>query len=1175
MPPTADDGPDGSSIKPVSSLLARFENMNQSTAAQPQASSQPISPAPKPVRLRTFKLPQDSSSSSAPQTPTKAAVPDSLAADRPSRPSALQEHGVPAQPTPTKPVPASKPQNLAMAQPPPALLVQPPQSPPKGRASAVASGGQSPFLDPVSVVGPDIPCGSLNSIGTPNRPLTPLSPRAAPKSPHLSSQPPSPPPPRRSVESRRDGKQPPPPPAPRVDRSATRSIPPGFPEARGGNPSIKAGISQETSPFGSPPGSPLVDEPRPILPARPRPHLQPDAFVASKTDPLGFEAPHAHHSLAANRVGLEPGINGHGGRNSPQRTRDNRDQPPKPKITEPYQQRASQQKTPGIAEMPPAKPLRPTKSGTHQPEILPASAPAGRRPDPDPEMTARHPPAPSNRQLAGAPSGRQSPERSYRDNQGILSPIPTTSKTSFTTSTVEPVAPKSKPPSQISTYPDGSSANRRPPHFKQGCSEIQTKYDTRTLDVCGELVCTTGVLTRVWNILDGEQLLSLAHTEGVRATAVAFKPGKDVDSEGAMLWIGTNIGEIMEVEIATQRILRSKGGVHTRCEVIRIYRHYNELWTLDDGGTLHVWGPDSDGVPNLAGQPHQSHKLPRGLTFSMVAGDELWHVVGKAIRVFSPSGGGAQPFQVLIRPLTAEGAGEVSAGTQMKTHPGQIFFGHVDGKISVFSTVDYSCLTIFNVSSWKINALAGVGMYMWAAYNTGKVCVYDIGENPWTVKKEWQAHDQPILKMKADPASSYRLDRVQVLSLGADNKVKVWDGLLQDDWLEEEIKSKDTSYCLFDELEATIMTWNAGASTPHSLRYSDEDASFFRDLVQSSGLPDIFVFGFQELVDLEDKTATAKRFLKSSKKKEGSEQERMSHQYRDWRDFLMKTLDEFTPADDLYHLLHSAPLVGLFTCIFVKSSLRDRIGNLSHAEVKRGMGGLHGNKGAIVIRFQVDDTSLCFFNCHLAAGQSQSNSRHNDVAAILDTNMFPAERNPDVRIDTYTGGGDGSMILDHELCIMNGDLNYRIDTMSRDTVVKAVKQGNLSKLLERDQLLVARRRNPAFRLRAFDELPITFAPTYKYDVGTDNYDTSEKRRSPAWCDRLLFRGRGRIQQLDYKRHEVRVSDHRPVTGSFRLWVKKINPRERADAWVESQQAFEELRQEETADEKCVRFRKRT
>ena len=218
------------------------------------------------------------------------------------------------------------------------------------------------------------------------------------------------------------------------------------------------------------------------------------------------------------------------------------------------------------------------------------------------------------------------------------------------------------------------------------------------------------------------------------------------------------------------------------------------------------------------------------------------------------------------------------------------------------------------------------------------------------------------------------------------------------------------------------------------------------------------------------------------------------------------------------------------------------------------------------MRFLVDDTSLCFINCHLAAGQAHANQRHNDVAAVLEASIFPAEKSATARLDTFVGGGDGTMILDHELCIMNGDLNYRIDTMSRDTVVTAVKGGMLQKLLERDQLLVAKRRNPAFKLRSFDEMPITFAPTYKYDVGTDNYDSSEKRRSPAWCDRLLFRGGGKIQQLDYRRHEVRVSDHRPVSGRFRLTVKRTDPKRRSAMWLDCQQRFDEVKQKEGGEE---------
>lgn len=147
------------------------------------------------------------------------------------------------------------------------------------------------------------------------------------------------------------------------------------------------------------------------------------------------------------------------------------------------------------------------------------------------------------------------------------------------------------------------------------------------------------------------------------------------------------------------------------------------------------------------------------------------------------------------------------------------------------------------------------------------------------------------------------------------------------------------------------------------------------------------------------------------------------------------------------------------------------------------------------------------------------------------------------------------MILDHEICILNGDLNYRIDSMPRNVVIDAVRENNLPKLLERDQLLASKRKNPGFRLRTFNEAPITFAPTYKYDVGTDEYDSSEKKRSPAWCDRVLYRGAGRVKQIEYRRHEVRASDHRPVSASFKLRLKTVRPTERATTWETCQKEF--------------------
>jgi hypothetical protein len=415
-------------------------------------------------------------------------------------------------------------------------------------------------------------------------------------------------------------------------------------------------------------------------------------------------------------------------------------------------------------------------------------------------------------------------------------------------------------PVATTAYPDASRTNRSKPFISKGVHEIATNYDSRVFDVCGSVVCTTGNYTRAWNVLDGELLMSLAMGEGLKGTAIVFKPGENVDEEGKRVWIGNNNGDLLEADIMSQSITGQKSNAHGRYEIIKIYRHYNELWTLDESGALHVWGPDERGVPNLSLNPAQSYRVPRGHTFSLVVGDELWHATGKEIRVFLPTLDGREQFQVLIRPLVQDAAGEVTSGTVLPSEPGKVYFGHSDGKVTIYSTKDYACLSVLNVSQYKINSLTGTGRYMWAGFNTGRMSVFDMGQTPWTLKKDWQAHKNPVMRVVADRSSFYTLDRCQVVSLGADNMVRLWDGLLQEDWLESEMKLRDVEYCTFDTLKAMILTWNAGASTPHSLRYSESDASFIQDLLQNSGSPDIIVFGFQELVDLEDKTATASEF---------------------------------------------------------------------------------------------------------------------------------------------------------------------------------------------------------------------------------------------------------------------------------------------------------------------------
>ncbi|KAI1371548.1 DNase I-like protein [Hypoxylon crocopeplum] len=1144
MESNGQNGTDDSSLRPVSSLRSHFENMNKLKDGSATTHSPPTrnqSPSPKPPPIPDTR---PSRSVNVPPENGRAKPRETL--------NTLGHHSIQiANPPPLSPKPIK----------PPAVLIEPPQSPPKGRPFPTLQSDANVHLIPDPSKTPNTPIASSpRAFKIPSRPNTPtpiLEPR---RSPRLAApiQPPSPPPPRRSTELRREREARASPPIPpfvnRGEKPANR-----LSRLMGNAPKLELTpqIAEQRSPFNSPPtsaSSPENEDP-PVLPTRPA-RLPPQKAVPKiNTLSTGFDPPPVHHSIASMR--RESEVNGS------IRT---------PTMSQPLHER-------------PALPVRPqtvTDPGSIRIPANSAMKPPPRPPRPAVTtggMTVESPISPQPKRVVSTPTTQFAPPpsrthgRSLTVDQGsekvsvefhnsIRRPGPSGTESLPSDS---PVPNAGGHAEVVTQFPDSTRVNRRPPFIKQGVHEIYTKYDTRIFDVCGQYVCTTGLYTRVWSLLDGEQLMSFAHGEGIKATAVVFKPTLDIQDEGTRLWIGNNVGEVIEADVASQTIVGNKANAHGRQEIVKIFRHYNEMWTLDEGGTLQVWGPDTEGVPNLDLNPHQTYRLPKGHTFSMVIGDELWHATGKEIRIFTPTSNGRNQLQVLMRPLVAEGAGEVTSGTLLKSQPGKIFFGHNDGKVSIYSQKELTCLSVLSVSSYKINSLSGVGSYMWAAFNTGKICVYDVTESPWVIKKDWQAHSNPVIKIIADPASFYKLDRCQVVTLGADNSLKSWDGLLQDDFLENEMKSLDTQYCKFEDIKLMAMTWNAGASTPNSLRYSESDAMFMQNLLKSSESPDILIFGFQELVDLEDKTATAKRFFKP-KKKDASDQERMSHQYRDWRDFLVRCLDDYMPADHLYHLLHTATLVGLFTCIFVKSTLRDRIRNLGSADIKRGMGGLHGNKGAIVVRFMVDDTSLCFINCHLAAGQSSASQRHNDIAAIMESSLLPVERDPSVRIDSYTGGGDGTMVLDHELCLLNGDLNYRIDTMSRDTVVIAVKQNNLAKLLERDQLLVARRRNPAFKLRAFDEMPIEFPPTYKYDVGTDNYDSSEKKRSPAWCDRLLHRGFGRIQQLEYRRHEVRVSDHRPVSGQFRFTVKSISPKKRTLAWADCQQRFENLREKEANEE---------
>ena len=74
-----------------------------------------------------------------------------------------------------------------------------------------------------------------------------------------------------------------------------------------------------------------------------------------------------------------------------------------------------------------------------------------------------------------------------------------------------------------------------------------------------------------------------------------------------------------------------------------------------------------------------------------------------------------------------------------------------------------------------------------------------------------------------------------------------------------------------------------------------------------------------------------------------------------------------------------------------------------------------------------------------------------------------------------------------------------------------------------------------------------FPPTYKFDKYTNDYDTSEKQRTPSWTDRFLFLSDKKLtttnplKLLKYDSAiDVLYSDHKAVYASFETTAKIIN-----------------------------------
>lgn len=268
---------------------------------------------------------------------------------------------------------------------------------------------------------------------------------------------------------------------------------------------------------------------------------------------------------------------------------------------------------------------------------------------------------------------------------------------------------------------------------------------------------------------------------------------------------------------------------------------------------------------------------------------------------------------------------------------------------------------------------------------------------------------------------------------------------------------------VFPDREVTVFagTWNMnGQSPPRELN----------DFIFPTGIkhvPDIFVLGTQE--SFSERT--------------------------EWEISVQEVLG---PS---HILLHSTTLGTLHLTVFIRRDLIWFCSLPEDANLSVRPGTAFRTKGAVAISFALFGSSFLFVTAHLTAHQEKVKERVQDIKRIIRALDLPKNLPCKHKSKDVTNNFD--------YVIWCGDLNFRL-AEPRAAVLRWIEQTKFPLpphlphgLLHADQLTAVLADGAAFR--DFREAPITFPPTYKYDPGSQQFDTSSKQRVPAYTDRILYK----------------------------------------------------------------------
>ncbi|OVA12118.1 Inositol polyphosphate-related phosphatase [Macleaya cordata] len=452
----------------------------------------------------------------------------------------------------------------------------------------------------------------------------------------------------------------------------------------------------------------------------------------------------------------------------------------------------------------------------------------------------------------------------------------------------------------------------------------------------------------------------------------------------------------------------------------------------------------------------------------------------------------------------------------------------------------------FQHHSFAVQCFCTLGSRIWVGYVSGTVQVLDLEGN---LLGEWVAHNSAIIKM----AVGYGY----VFTLANHGGIRGWNILSPsplDKIMRSELASKEMLYTKLENLKILSSTWNVGQE-----RASHD--SLLAWLGSAASEVGIVVVGLQEV-------EMGAGFLAMSAAKEtvGLEGSAIGQW---WLDTIGRTLVEGTT----FERGGSRQLAGLLIAVWVRKNLRPHVGDIDAAAVPCGFGRAIGNKGAVGLRMRVYGRALCFVNCHFAAHLEAVNRRNADFDHVYRTMIFNRPSNllnaaaagvsSAIQMlrgtnASGTNSEDGKPELSEaDMVVFLGDFNYRLHDISYDEARDFISQRCFDWLREKDQLRAEMKAGKVFQ--GMREGVIKFPPTYKFEknqAGLAGYDSGEKKRIPAWCDRILYRDSRTLfaslsecnlecpvvsSILHYEAcMEATESDHKPVRCIFSVDIAHVD-----------------------------------